>query len=775
MPPGRAGFASAALSHAASARAALARRPRHLALGSLVAGLLLGPAALPPAAVPLAAAGAAALAARPGPALAAAGAVLAGAAGARARLEELERGTLEPSARGEERSLALVVGEAARPSRFGARAPATVAGGRGAGERVLLAVPPRLRARVPPVGSLLRARGRLRRPSPRDALARSRHARLVLHATALRWDGARRGGLQGAIDRVRSRAEDALRAGPPPREAALLRGMALGQDEALTPAVREDFRRAGLSHLVAASGQNVVLLAALATPLLALAGLGRRARLVALLGLIALYVPLAGGGPSIRRAGIMGAAGVVAALAGRPSSRSYALLLAAAGTLALDPRSAGDPGWQMSFAAVLGILVAVPRMLAAGAARRIPRALAEALAVTVAATVATAPLIAAHFGRVSLAALPANLLAAPAVAPVMWLGLAASAAGQVSARAAAPLAALAGPPLGYLEWVAHAAAVLPSAQVRAGPGEVLVALGALAGALLGARAAGRRARRPALAVGAVLAAAALATVGVVVATRPRAAAPPTVPAVSFLDVGQGDATLLQDGEHAVLVDAGPREGPILERLREAGVGRLDALVITHAQADHEGGAPAVLRRHDVSLLLDGGAGARGAERARIASEAARRGVRVVAARAGRRLTAGRLALDVLWPPGDPAAAGSADPNEQAVVAIARAGPLRVLLTADAESPVLGPLPLAPVDVLKVAHHGSADPGLPSLLSRLRPGLAVIEVGRGNPYGHPAPGTLATLRAVPRVLRTDRDGTVRVLADGDGRARTQTRR
>src|SRR6266498_2707941 len=111
-------------------------------------------------------------------------------------------------------------------------------------------------------------------------------------------------------------------------------------------------------------------------------GLGRRARLAGVLGLIAVYVPLTGAGPSILRAGVMGAAGLVAALAGRPASRWYALGLAAAGTLALNPFAAGEPGWQLSFAAVVGLLALAAPVREALERRRIPRAVAEAAAMT---------------------------------------------------------------------------------------------------------------------------------------------------------------------------------------------------------------------------------------------------------------------------------------------------------------------------------------------------------------------------------------------------------
>jgi competence protein ComEC len=222
------------------------------------------------------------------------------------------------------------------------------------------------------------------------------------------------------------------------------------------------------------------------------------------------------------------------------------------------------------------------------------------------------------------------------------------------------------------------------------------------------------------------------------------------------------------------------------RLREAGVRRLAALVVTHAQADHAGGAAAVLRAFDVGLVLDGRDGVREPAGSAMAAAARRRGVRVLPALAGRRVRAGPLDLRLLWPEARVPAAGGAgpeprapvvsgdapgsraptadgeDPNLRAVVAELHAGPLAMLLAADAESEVLSRLELAPVDVLKVSHHGSDDPGLPAVLARLRPRVATISAGTGNRYGHPAPATLRALRAAgARILRTDRDGTVRL--------------
>jgi competence protein ComEC len=467
---------------------ALRERPRHLLLGALVAGLLATP--LAPRAIVLMALTAMVLAGRRGLALAAGAAVLGGALAGQARLAALDRSELPPllgttpvarvtlleqpravrygtvalaQLRGWDTGAQPRVSSAppSSPSRGGAARPPRG----GLGERVLLRIGARVRWPPASTGAIVLVRGRLRALGPFESYQRRRgaHAALVLDAAAP--TGATRGGPWRLVDAVRARAEAALRVGLPAREAALLRGMALGEDEALDPRTRAEFRACGLSHLTAASGANVALLGALALPLLAWAGVGLRGRLVAVLALIALYVPLAGAGPSIQRAGVMGAASTAAALAGRPASRWYALLLAAAVTLVCNPRASGDPGWQLSFAAVVAIGLLAPGVRSRLRARRAPGPLADALAVTLAATLGTAPLIALRFSRLSLVSLPANLLAAPAVAPIMWLGMLAAALGQVATVLALPLNLLNACLLGYVGWVAHAGAGVPHASV----------------------------------------------------------------------------------------------------------------------------------------------------------------------------------------------------------------------------------------------------------------------------------------------------------------------
>src|SRR5215217_1108365 len=530
--------------------------------------------------------------------------------------------------------------------------------------------------------------------------------------------------------------------------------------------------------LLAVSGQNVMLLAALVLAAGAITGLGLRARLLIALGLIAFYVPLTGAGPSIQRAGVMGAAGLVAALAGRPAHRWYALGLAAAVTLALNPRASGEPGWQLSFAAVVSLLALAPA-LREWLARTLPGPVADLAAMTVAATVGTAPLMALHFGQVSIAALPANLLAAPAIALIMWLGMLGAGAAQLAPALAAPFNALNQPLLGFVEWVARTMAAVPAAVLPlrlASPPALAAAYGVLAAAALGVRALVARlpvygpppsaARR----FGVAAVAATGGAIAVLLTAASSAHDPPPVlqgdVVVSFLDVGQGDATLIQSAGTNVLVDTGPPGGPILQRLREAGVKRLDGLVLTHAQTDHEGMALEVMRAVPTRLVVDGGAGwptyvQRGLPAA-VATDHARR----IDAHAGQTIRFGPIRMRLLWPPApDPDFRPTGDPNDRAIVALVQCGDFDLFLPADAESNVTAALPLPHVEALKVAHHGSVDDGLPALLERLAPEVAAIEVGRGNTYGHPAPSTLAALRAVDHVYRTDRDGTIRLRVHG----------
>ncbi len=758
-----------------SAAERLLRHPRHMALGALCAGLLLAGHPWLAVAGGLGAAVALVSAMRPTTTVAVLALIVLPPAAAllgSARLAAIDRSDLARYA-GSAVTLRGHVVKRERES-FGAarmrvRATAARVGGRWRATTGLVQV----RVRRPPAGAAtigdeVEAAGALAAPSRQAeasgyaAYLRRGGVRVVLHADRVRLTGRRRGGFIGAIDVVRRRAEAGVSAGLGDAQGALARGMVLGADEDIPERMAEDFKRSGLAHLLAVSGQNVTLLAVLAWPLLAALGIARGPRLWIVIALIALYVPLTGAGASIVRAGAMGIAGTLAALAGRPASRWYGLLIACAVTLATDPRAWQDVGWQLSFAAVVGIFaLARPLGRALGAA---PEPLRSGAALTVAATLATAPLMAFHFGRASLAALPANLAALPAVAPAMWLGMLSAGAAQVAAAPAELLNAINAFCLAHVAAIAHWGAGLPGASVDvriASPLALALVYAAGAVALWG----GARLARSA---GGRLCVAAAPAVAIVAAAVLASGAPPTAPrqfTVTALDIGQGDATLLQaPGGAAVLVDGGAPGMGLAVKLRDHGVRALDMIVLTHAQADHQGGLPEVLAGFPVRMLLDGGLPLDGPDHRRIVALARERGAQVRAARAGQLFRfGGGLRLRVLAAAARDSDPGS-DPNLRAVVLSASCRGRDVFLPADAESEVTGGLTLHDVDLLKVAHHGSQDPGLPELLARLQPEIAMIEVGRPNRFGHPHPATLAALRAAgAKVHRTDLEGDVSITA------------
>jgi competence protein ComEC len=517
--------------------------------------------------------------------------------------------------------------------------------------------------------------------------------------------------------------------------------------------------------------------------LLAALGIPLRVRLVWILAAIAVYVALAGAGPSIVRAGVMGALSVLATLVGRRTSRLYALAVAAVVTLAIDPEVGADVGWQLSFAAVLGILLLASPLRGAIAGRLgsagLRGALVEGTAVTIAATLATAPLIAFHFGTLSTTTFLANLLALPAVAPAMWLGMLVSIGGQVPGFPAAVPNAVAAPLLAYIAEVAKWCG-RPSwayVEIEMGKMGLVASYLVLAAAVLGIPALRRRRRlaklRSGLGPGSdcsrgnrALAVAAAGTVFALIVWGPGAGAgfdarPPSGLRVSVLDVGQGDAILLQPAAGpAVLVDGGPCGAGLAAKLRSEGVDALGIAIVTHEQADHACGVEELLGEIPVGRLLYSRLG----RQLRAAAGAA--GVAPSQIVAGGSVRTGSLRLEALWPPSellDRPLAGT-DPNTQALVLLVRWRHFSMLLTADAEAGAV-PLDPGPIDVLKIAHHGSEDPGLGALLERTSPRLALISVGEGNSYGHPAPETLAQLAVygVPN-LRTDRAGTIVIDVD-----------
>lgn len=639
--------------------------------------------------------------------------------------------------------------------------------------------------RLPATGEGLTVHGSARRPPGWYRPVMDRHGlRTLIRADRMIANGARRGGLTGLIDRMRDRAASALTVAMPKRESALARGFVLGQDAAIDARTTADFRASGLSHLLAVSGQNVVLLGLLAWPILALAGAGIETRRLWTVLLILIYIPLAGSEPSIQRAGVMGIAVLAAATAGRAGSRLWVLAVAAAVTLWLDPRAGLDPGWQLSFAAVIGIAAGAgplrERLSPAVGGDGLRGALLEGTAVTLAASIATAPLIAFHFGRLPIGTVAANLAVLPAVAPAMWLGMISAAVGQVWPVLAAPFNLVNSPVLGM---IAQVAAWLgrpgwAEAELELGPAGLAAVTGATVGGLLllfrfwkapdidAPETPVRRRSRRRAALGFL----ALAVAGLIAGThlagtdrRPLGDPEPGGARIELLDVGQGDAILIRPyGSLPVLIDGGPPGGDLTGAMTSAGVDRLSAVLLTHPDLDHYGGLFDLFGRLQVDrFLFDAAPG-------KLIAAARSAGAVISRVGQGARLRpGGRMRLDVLWPPRDRRAGATDDPNDRSLGALLSLGKFRMYLPGDGEAESV-PVDPGPLDVLKVAHHGSADEGLDRLLQSSRPRVALIGVGADNPYGHPTAETLTALGdAGAGIYRTDRDGTVSVVLEPAG--------
>jgi competence protein ComEC len=547
----------------------------------------------------------------------------------------------------------------------------------------------------------------------------------------------------------------------------LLPGLVIGDTSRLDPALAEDFRTTGLTHLVAVSGANVAIVVGV------VAFLARWCRagpwLTAVIAGLALvgFVILARPSASVIRAAAMGAIALLALALGRPAAASSALAAAVVLGLVADPALAVDAGFALSVVATGALVLLAPRWRDALRARGVPSGLSEAIAVPAAAQVACGPIIVALSGQVSLVAVPANLLAAPAVAPATLLGVGSAVLSVIWPAGAGMLAWLASWPARWLVIIATTGAAIPAGAIPwpAGPAGA-IGLALLTAALLfGAR--WPPARRLLL-VGAVAVAA-----GAVPIRWVAPGWPPTGALMVACDVGQGDALVLPvDGGQAVVVDAGPEPIAVDRCLRRLGISAVPTVVLTHFHADHIAGLAGVLRGRSVGAVVVPSFAEPAAGAQAVRDQALAAGVGVSEAGVGWTLHRGQLDLVAIGPTHQLTGTRS-DPNNNSIVIRAVSHGVSILLSADAETEEQHEL-LSDVDssrlradVLKVAHHGSVYQD-PALLDLVRPRVAVVSVGADNPYGHPNLALLSRLtRSGARVMRTDRDGDVAVVRGSDG--------
>ncbi len=565
--------------------------------------------------------------------------------------------------------------------------------------------------------------------------------------------------VQRAAEHVRARLRAAVARLPPDRR-GVLPGMVVGDTSRLDPALAEEFRIAGLTHLLVVSGANLAIVVGAVLGLCRLAGLGRRrAPPVAVLAVCA-FVVVARPEPSVLRATVMGLIGLLALFTGRGRQGLPALAAAVLLLVLIDPELARSYGFALSVLATAGLLVLAPPWRER-LARRMPGPLADALAVAAAAEVAVAPVLVLLSGEIGVVSVFANLLAAPAVAPATLLGALAAVTAPVSLPLARLIVRPAGLAVGWIIWVARTAASVPYATIPWAGGALgasTLLLGAVAAVLI------LRSRRLRL-----LAAAALTGVLVAVVAL-RVIAPPWPPPgwqLAACDVGQGDALALAAGPgQAVVVDTGPDPAPVDRCLHRLGVTEVPLLVLTHPHADHINGISGVRHGRTVHQVLI---------TPRTSGREARRtsGLRTAPAEPGQQWRVGDLTLSVLAPLTTSPALSPEDDgtaiNNASVVLVARRPGFSALLAGDVELEAQRALEASVphVQVLKVPHHGSRsqDPGF---LAAAHASIALISVGARNDYGHPSSATLALLhRLRTQIHRTDKEGDIAIARTRSG--------
>jgi len=642
-------------------------------------------------------------------------------------------------------------------------------------------------------GDLLEIEGGLETPpefeafSYKDYLARQGIYTLLRYPQIDRLAQGQGNPFYAALYTLKDRAQATIRALMPEPEASLLSGILLGRDSEIPKDLLDDFNRTQTTHIIVISGFNIAIVAGL----LSYIGqriLGRNRSLCFALSGIVLYTLFVGADPPVVRAAIMGGLYIIAIHLGRQAQALISLVVAAFLMTLLNPFTLWDLGFQLSFAATLGLILFVPSWqgwlvshldsLSWGVLSSGLKVLGESIIVTLAAQIWVLPIILHNFRQLSLVSLLSNALIVPAQSGVMILGGVATILGLIALPLGQGVAWAAWLFLRWTTFTVQLTARWPWAAVDIG-GFSLGLAGLFYGVLLafwtvrGSSFSGRRFEKPLakrLPMGAVLGGLTIAAIFVWLAlfTFPDGRLH-----VSFLDVGQGDSILMESPSgHQILVDGGPSPAAVTFALGKAlpfWDRSLDLVVLTHPQEDHLAGLIGVLERYQVGLLLDPGE--------ECASEACQRFWELVEVKeipyrkveAGMRVELGDgVRIEVLHPPPELLRGTGSDVNNNSVVLKVTMERASLLLTGDIEEEgeralLASGRPLRNL-VLKAPHHGAATSLTPRFLGEVSPQLVIISVGE-NKFGHPAPETLAKLSSLT-TLRTDEEGTIEVVTDGE---------
>lgn len=587
---------------------------------------------------------------------------------------------------------------------------------------------------------------------------------------------------------LKERGRAAIRAALPEPHAALLTGILLGDSSGMPKWLNEAFRETGMTHIIAISGFNIAVVIAVLDGLTG-SLFPRRTAAVLIMVFIGLYAALVGAAASVVRAAIMGMAYLTSLrLMGRPTLAVAGLFTAATAMTLANPNALWDVGFQLSFAATLGLMLyagpwtrrldrGMPAVLSPSVRNRLRRLLTGGVVVTLAAQALTVPLLLFHFGRLSLASLPANFLVLPAQPGVMASGGIVLLAGLVWPVAGRAAGLIAWPFLVYTVGAIDLLSRIPGASLSLSlslPGLIAVyAAIATLTVMATLESERRRALLARIPIGRKTAAATATTLLIVALLvvwlwgRPDGRLH-----VVFLDVGQGDAIFIQSPSgRQLLVDGGRYPSVVLDEL-----GRqmpfwdrsIDLVLATHPDEDHMAGLVSVLERYQVSGLIANGVDAAGdpAFEALLAA-ASQDGVTVHTAQTGEVVSLDGARLEILH-------AGNMETgenrNDASIVARLDYGDLSLLLTGDAETAAETALLNSGCDldavILKAGHHGANTSSSAPFLAAVSPQVIVISVGEDNTFGHPSPAMLERAAATgAMILRTDESGTLEVVSDG----------
>lgn len=577
--------------------------------------------------------------------------------------------------------------------------------------------------------------------------------------------------------------DDRTRSILPEPQATLLLGLLIGEND-FSDRWSTAFQITGTSHIVAASGYNVSVLAEIMMIAFVSIGLYRRQAYPLVIASIVLFVIVAGAGAAVIRAGVMGVLAITARHLGRHASPRNIIAVTIGAMLLVEPRLLRDDvGFQLSAAATVGLILLTDRI--APFLKRVPTSfgLRESLASTLAATIATLPITLLSFGQLSVIAPLVNLLVLPLIPYAMGLGVIAIVVGLIVPMIGVWIALPAWTALVTMTGIIDAASRLPFASTAIPPSiAIVVTMLGLAVTVTMIRKLNKAFERNldawhAKQMGAIVVIGlVLFAINIVfIAWRSGRFDHDRVHVFVF-DVGQGNGMYIQGDEGNTIIDGGPTRYGLLEQLsgvRFPWERSIDEVFVTHPHADHVVGLIALIDTNSIGRVVVNGipyseAGEEGLEAA-----IDRSGVPVVVASAtmSPRIIGDDARLQILWPLDATSDLDAKNPHRRSVVAKLTVGEHSMLFTGDAEAdveqellaPSASPLaPLSHVDVLKVGHHGSDTSSSQQFLEEIDPDVAIVSVGEGNSYGHPSLFSTGRIQAIgSTVFRTDLSGTIRV--------------